>query len=88
MIAGCNVAGQFVPPVLIFKSVSRKQEFGEGLPKGSELYMNRKSPYITTDDFVQWFIQHFLKHKLPGRSFCFQVAASLLQLPVSASESC
>jgi len=88
VIACCNSAGQFVPPVLKFKSVSRKQEFCKGLPTGSNMYINSKSPYITTDVFVQWFIQHFLKHKLPGRSFYFQMAADLLKLPFSATEPC
>jgi len=88
VIACCNSAGQFVPSVLRFKCVSKKQEFGESLPRVSDVYVKWKSPYITTEVFVQWFIQHFLKHELPGRLFYIQMAASLLQLPFSATESC
>jgi hypothetical protein len=35
VIACCNAAGQFLPPVLIFKGVNKKHEFGDGLPSGS-----------------------------------------------------
>jgi len=40
-----------------------KQQFGDGLPPGSDVYMNRKSPYISTELFITWITQHFLKHK-------------------------
>jgi hypothetical protein len=50
-------------PVLIFKDVNKTQEFADGLPPGSEVYMDRKSSYISTDSFVKWFIEHFLKNK-------------------------
>jgi len=32
VIACCNAAGQFLPPVLIFRQVNKKEEFGDGLP--------------------------------------------------------
>jgi hypothetical protein len=58
-IACCNAAGQFLPPVLIIKGVNKKHEFGDGLPPGSDVYMNPKSSYL----FIKWFTEHFLKHK-------------------------
>lgn len=42
VIACCNTAGRFVLPVLIFKGVNTKREFGDSLPY-SDVYMNRKS---------------------------------------------
>jgi len=48
MIACCNTASQFLPPVVIFKDVYRKQEFSDGLNPGSDMYMNRSS-YIRMD---------------------------------------
>lgn len=44
-----------------------KQQFGDGLPPGSDVYMNRKSSYISTDLFITWITQHFLKHKDSGK---------------------
>jgi hypothetical protein len=40
-----------------------KQQFGDGLPPGSDVYMNRKSLYLNTDLFITWITQHFPKHK-------------------------
>jgi hypothetical protein len=51
-------------PVLIFKYVYETQEFGDALPPGSDVHMNRKSSYISTDLFIKRITQHFLKHKL------------------------
>ena len=50
-------------PVLIFKDVNKTQQFADGLPPGSEVYMNRKSSYISTEPFVKWFLERFLKNK-------------------------
>jgi hypothetical protein len=47
--ACCNVAGQFLPPVLIFKGVNKKQEFGDGRLLGFDMCTNRKSSNISTD---------------------------------------
>jgi hypothetical protein len=33
------------------------------LPSVSDVYMNRKQSYISTDLFIKLFTQHFLKHK-------------------------
>jgi hypothetical protein len=34
VIACCNAAGQYLPPVLIFTGVNKKNEFGGGLSQG------------------------------------------------------
>ena len=49
VIACCNPASQFLPDVIIFKSIYKKQEFTDGLTPGSDMYMNRRSSYISTD---------------------------------------
>jgi hypothetical protein len=45
-----------------------KQQFGDGLQPGSDVYMNRKSSYISTDLFITWITQYFLKHKDSGKA--------------------
>jgi hypothetical protein len=42
------IAGQFPPHVLIVKVVNKNQEFSDDLHPGSDMYMNRKSWYIST----------------------------------------
>ena len=54
-------------PTLIFKYINNKQEFGDGLPPWSDVYMNQKSSYISTDLFFKWFTERFLKHKASGK---------------------
>jgi hypothetical protein len=34
VIACCKYAGQFLPPVSIFKGVNKKEELADGLPPG------------------------------------------------------
>ena len=52
-----------LPPFIIFSDVNKKQEFDGDLPTGSDVYMKRKSSYISTELFISWFTEHFLKHK-------------------------
>lgn len=63
VIACCNGLGNFLPPVLIYKGTYNKPQFSEGLPPGSQVYMNKKSSYINTDLFMKWFEEVFLRHK-------------------------
>jgi hypothetical protein len=67
VISCCSIAGQFLPPVLIFKSVNKKHGFGNGLPTGSDVYMNPELSYISTDLFIKWLTELFLKHKPSGK---------------------
>jgi hypothetical protein len=43
--------------------VNKKQDFGDGLPPGSDMYENRKSSYTNMDFFIKWFTDLLLKHK-------------------------
>lgn len=63
LVACCNAEGSFLPPVIIMKGVNKKAEFADGLPHGSEVYMNKKSSYINSELFMRWFKYHFLPRK-------------------------
>lgn len=63
LVACCSAEGRFLPPVLIMKGVNRKPEFCDGLPNGSNVYMNKKSSYINSELFLRWFKEHFLPKK-------------------------
>ncbi|XP_026323303.1 uncharacterized protein LOC113232741 [Hyposmocoma kahamanoa] len=63
VIACCNAQGNFIPPVLIYKGTYSKPQFSEGLPPGSQVFMNKKSSYINSDLFMKWFEEVFLRHK-------------------------
>ena len=67
VIACCNTAGRFVLPVLIFKGVNTKREFGDSLPY-SDVYMNRKSLQISTSFFIRRSTEHFLKTHSLGKA--------------------
>lgn len=68
VIACCNAQGNFIPPVLIYKGAYSKPQFAEGLPPGSQVFMNKKSSYINSDLFLKWFNEVFLRHKNPRRT--------------------
>lgn len=63
VIACCNAVGNFLPPTLIYKGAYNKPQFSEGLPPGSQVFMNKKSSYINADLFMKWFEDVFLRHK-------------------------
>lgn len=67
VVACCNATGNFLPPVVIIKGVQKKDEFMDGLPSGSKVYMNRKSAYINTELFMTWLKEHFAKMKPQGK---------------------
>jgi len=60
------IAGQFLPAVLIYEVVNKKREFGDGLPPGLDVYLNRKSPCMGTALFTKWFKERYLKNKTSG----------------------
>lgn len=68
IIACCSAEGTFLPPVVIYKGVREKKEFGDGLPSGSKVFMNQKSSYITSVLFLRWLKEHFVPKKPPGRT--------------------
>ncbi|KAK9744496.1 hypothetical protein QE152_g7691 [Popillia japonica] len=61
--AYCNAEGSFLPPLLILKGTYKKLEFMNGLPPRSDIFMNKKSSYITTELFMKWFKEVFLQKK-------------------------
>lgn len=67
VIGCCSADGKYIPPVLIFKGVYKKPEFSDGLPPGSDVYMNKKSSYISTELFLQWLKTQFIPHKPLGK---------------------
>ncbi|XP_043470210.1 MFS-type transporter clz9-like [Leptopilina heterotoma] len=67
-VVACNNAeGRFLPPIIILKGVYKKDEFLDGLPPGSDAYMNKKSAYINTDLFYKWLTEHFIPRKPAGK---------------------
>jgi hypothetical protein len=51
----------------MFMDVNRKEDFGDGLPPGSDVYVNRISSYISTELYIKWFTENFLKHGASGK---------------------
>ncbi|GBM67201.1 hypothetical protein AVEN_160797-1 [Araneus ventricosus] len=84
MEARCSVEGRFLPPILIFKGKNFKQEFQDGLPPRSMVYMNPKSAYINSKIVYNWLQLHFLLRKAPGHNIlildghCSHVSSILL----------
>jgi hypothetical protein len=55
-----NAAGEFVPPMLIFKRVRMNDCLKKGAPPGT-VFGCSKNGWITSELFVQW-LKHFIKH--------------------------
>lgn len=68
IVACCSAEGRFLPPVIIFKGVREKKEFGDGLPAGAKVYMNQKSSFITSELFFKWLKEQFIPRKPPGKT--------------------
>ena len=66
VVACCSATGVFLPPLVIFKGIRRKEELGDGLPAGSEFCMT-DTGYAQTQTF-QLFMKFFCKHKPPGKT--------------------
>lgn len=58
-----SVAGQFVPPMVIFKRIRQNPELANGAPFGSPVTVS-ESGYINSQLFVEW-IQHFINTVKP-----------------------
>lgn len=61
----CSASGVFIPPFIIFKGKRMREEYKHGMPPGSQVAMS-ESGYINEDLFLVW-LQHFQKHRSPGR---------------------
>jgi hypothetical protein len=68
------------PAMAELKGVNKKKELGDGLPHGSEVYMNPKSSYINSVLFLKWFLEHFFSRKPSGKLLL------ILDVHYSASE--
>lgn len=68
VIACCNAEGIFLPPACVFKGKYKKDEFQDGMPNGSVIYMNQKSAYVNSDIFLLWLKDHFLPRKGVGKA--------------------
>ncbi|XP_011859495.1 PREDICTED: uncharacterized protein LOC105556986 [Vollenhovia emeryi] len=66
VVACTNATGSnWIPPIILYKGVHRKLEFGDGLPPGSKFAMTPKG-YITKEEFCN-FLTHFNQHRIPGK---------------------
>lgn len=61
----CNAAGNFIPPMVIFKGQRSKPEFEDGMPPGTAVKMS-ESGYISSELFLFW-LQHFNSHRTQGK---------------------
>ncbi|CAH1997749.1 unnamed protein product [Acanthoscelides obtectus] len=59
-----NAAGNYVPPMLIFKRIRFKDELKAGAPPGTEFACS-ESGWITSELFVKW-LQHFISFAKPS----------------------
>ena len=50
IVACCSATGVFLPPVVIFKGIRRREELGDGLPVGAEFCMT-ESGYAQSQTF-------------------------------------
>lgn len=66
VVACCSATGVFLPPLVIFKGIRRKEELADGLPPGTEFHMT-ESGYAQTETF-RAFIEFICKHKPDGKS--------------------
>ncbi|XP_022816222.1 uncharacterized protein LOC111349354 [Spodoptera litura] len=57
MVACVSAAGQFIPPMIIFKRMRMSDQLKEGAPAGSLITVS-ESGYINRELFCQW-LQHF-----------------------------
>lgn len=52
VVACCNAEGVFLPPACVMKGKNKKQEWQDGMPPGSVLFMSQKSAYINAELFL------------------------------------
>lgn len=60
-----NAAGNFVPPLIIFKRKRAKDELRDGAPPGTIFAFNPDSGYINKEIFFLW-LQHFIESVKPS----------------------
>jgi hypothetical protein len=80
--ACCNAAHQLPLLVLIFKDIYKKEDFGDGLPPRSDVYMNHNLMYFSTHLFIKRFTEYFLKPKIQGRWSYFYIVTEFIAFPL------
>lgn len=65
VVACCNAAGSYIPPMIVFKGVRMRPEFNDGLPPCTIVELS-ESGYINERLFLRW-LEHFATYKTPGR---------------------
>ena len=88
MIICYNDAGLFLPLVFIFKGFNQKDDLTDSLPPGSDVYMNRKSSYISTHLFTKKIRVKFLKHNTSGQVILLQMNEEINAAHFRASDYC
>ena len=63
LIACCSATGVFLPPLLIFKGIRGKPEFGDGWPVGFQFVMTQ-SGYAQSETFQQFITFSFVTSHL------------------------
>jgi hypothetical protein len=73
VIACVDAEGHFLASVRILKGVNMNQEFVDGLPSGSKVYVISKPSVL----FLKWFRKYFIPRKHRGNSSLFLGAIHL-----------
>ncbi|KAJ4439773.1 hypothetical protein ANN_07901 [Periplaneta americana] len=77
IVTCCNVVGQAIPPMIVFKGKRRRPEWGDDMLPGTAVKMTEKGS-MTCQVFIKW-LAHFAKFKTVGKSlFIFDGAKSHL----------
>ena len=66
VVTSCNAAGNYIPPMMIFKRKRRKDDLTEHAPIGT-LNEVSDSGWISTELFME-YIKHFSKHAKPTKT--------------------
>ena len=61
IVMATNAAGDYIPPMIIYKGKRRFPELEKGLPPGSIVALS-ESGYVNKDLFLMW-LEHFCPHK-------------------------
>jgi len=88
VIACYNDAGLFLPPDLIFMGFNQKDDLADRLLPESDVYMNRKSSYISTHLFTKTIRAKFLKHNTSGQVIFLQMNEEIKAANFRASDYC
>lgn len=63
-----SAEGNFLPPYCIFKGKKMNNAYMLNMPPGSKIFMSQKSAYVNSEIFHDWFKNHFLMRRPPGKT--------------------